>query len=201
MGLSSPMALNAAFLYEVTMFHPKRPCVIWSSVENRLASRNGTSEEVDEVIAKVRCFVTAAIAEMGCEVTSAGRRAPRLEKTYNRRISYGPLSRPANALVQLPLVGVVSSKGISQEQRVDSAPLEKLRQLNPVLQAALGGGFILRVLSTVRSVRPGSDQVRSYLPLPGGQVSHGAHIKRIQQNVLFAIPVSGSTTRAISHFD
>jgi hypothetical protein len=94
------------------------------------------------------------------------------------------LSRPANALVQLPLVGVVSSKGISQEQRVDSAPLEKLRQLNPVLQAALGGGFILRVL-----------------PLPGGQVSHGAHIKRIQQNVLFAIPVSGSTTRAISHFD
>jgi hypothetical protein len=173
------MALNAAFLYEVTMFHPNRPCVIWSSVENRLASRNGTSEEVDEVIAKVRCFVTAAIAEMGCEVTSAGRRAPRLEKTYNRRISYGPLSRPANALVQLPL----------------------LRQLNPVLQAALGGGFILRVLSTVRSVRPGSDQVRSYLPLPGGQVSHGAHIKRIQQNVLFAIPVSGSTTRAISHFD
>lgn len=68
MGLSSPIALNAAFLYEVTMFHPNRPCVIWSSVENRLASRNGASEEVDEVMAKVRCFVTAAMAEMGCAV-------------------------------------------------------------------------------------------------------------------------------------
>jgi hypothetical protein len=66
------MALNAAFLYEVTMFHPKRPCVIWSSVENRLASRNGTSEEVDEVIAKVRCFVTAAIAEMGIDGSVTG---------------------------------------------------------------------------------------------------------------------------------
>lgn len=203
MGLSSPMALNAAFLYEVTMFHPNRPCVIWSSVENRLASRNGASEEVDEVMAKVRCFVTAAMAEMGCAVTSVSHihYNPGLAMTYNRRISHRPLRRPANALIQLPLVRVMSSKGISQEQSVDSAPLEKFRQLNPVFQAALGGGFILGVLSTLGQSSPRRDQLRSYFPLPGGQMSHGTHIKCIQQYVLFAALASGCTTCAISHFD
>jgi hypothetical protein len=37
MGLSSPMALNAAFFQEVTMFQPMRPFVKWSKVENRFA--------------------------------------------------------------------------------------------------------------------------------------------------------------------
>jgi hypothetical protein len=47
------------------MFHPKRPPVRWSRVENRLARRNGGSKEVDAVIANERFFVTAAMAEIG----------------------------------------------------------------------------------------------------------------------------------------
>jgi hypothetical protein len=108
---------------------------------------------------------------MGCVVTSASHKhcSPGLAKTYNRRISHGPLRRPANALVQLPLVCVVSSKGISQEQGVDSAPLEELRQLNPVLEAALRGGFIVWVLCTIQvSQAEEAISSRSYFPLPGG---------------------------------
>ena len=66
MGLSKPMALNADFFQEVTMFQPIRPLVKWSSVEKRFASKNGCSNVVDEVIPKARFFVTAAIAVTGC---------------------------------------------------------------------------------------------------------------------------------------
>jgi hypothetical protein len=59
------MALKAAFLYEVTIFQPNRPPVRWSSVEKRLANKKGGSNEVEEVIAKDRFLVTAAMAEMG----------------------------------------------------------------------------------------------------------------------------------------
>ena len=64
-GLSKPIALKAAFFHEVTMFQPMRPRVKWSRVENRLASRNGGSNEVDAVMPKARFFVTAAIALIG----------------------------------------------------------------------------------------------------------------------------------------
>lgn len=65
MGLSSPIALNAAFFHDVTMFHPTRPPVKWSNVEKRFASRNGGSNDVDDVIPNARFLVTAAMAEMG----------------------------------------------------------------------------------------------------------------------------------------
>lgn len=68
MGVSRPMALKAAFFHEVTMFHPMRPLVRWSSVEKRFARRNGGSKEVDAVIPNARFLVTAAMAEMGCSV-------------------------------------------------------------------------------------------------------------------------------------
>ena len=64
-GLSSPMALKAAFFHDVTMFHPMRPLVKWSRVEKRFASKKGGSKEVDAVMPKARCLVTAAMAEMG----------------------------------------------------------------------------------------------------------------------------------------
>lgn len=65
MGLSMPMALNAAFFQPVTMFQPILPWVKWSSVEKRLASRNGGSNEVEAVMPKARFFVTAAMAVIG----------------------------------------------------------------------------------------------------------------------------------------
>ena len=67
MGLSTPIALKAAFFHEVTMFQAILPSVRWSNVENRLARRNGGSKLVDAVMPKVRFFVTAAIAEIGYE--------------------------------------------------------------------------------------------------------------------------------------
>jgi hypothetical protein len=47
------------------MFQPNRPPVKWSSVLKRLARRKGGSNEVEAVMAKLRRFVTAAMAEMG----------------------------------------------------------------------------------------------------------------------------------------
>lgn len=67
MGLSRPIALNAAFFHEVTMFHPILPFVRWSKVENRFASRKGGSNDVDAVIPKASLLVTAAIALIGCD--------------------------------------------------------------------------------------------------------------------------------------
>jgi len=59
MGESIPMALNAAFFHDVTMFQPIRPLVRWSSVENRLASRNGGSKVVLAVMPNARFLVTS----------------------------------------------------------------------------------------------------------------------------------------------
>ena len=59
------MALKAAFFHEVTIFHPNRPSVRWSRVENRFARRKGGSKDVEAVIANARFLVTAAIAEIG----------------------------------------------------------------------------------------------------------------------------------------
>jgi hypothetical protein len=59
------MALNAAFFQDVTMFQPNRPWVKWSSDENLFARRKGGSKVVDAVMAKLRFFVTAAIAVIG----------------------------------------------------------------------------------------------------------------------------------------
>lgn len=62
-----PMALNADFFHPVTIFQPIRPLVRWSRVEKRLARRKGGSKEVDAVIPNAKFFVTAAIADIGCE--------------------------------------------------------------------------------------------------------------------------------------
>jgi hypothetical protein len=64
-GHSSPMALNAAFFQEVTMFQPIRPLVKRPSVLKRLANRKGGSKDVEAVIPNARLLVTAAIAVIG----------------------------------------------------------------------------------------------------------------------------------------
>lgn len=64
-GASRPIALNALFFQLVTIFHANLPFVKWSKVENLLASSIGGSNEVDDVIPKVRFLVTAAIADKG----------------------------------------------------------------------------------------------------------------------------------------
>ena len=47
---------------ELHTFHPTRPLVRWSRVENRFASRKGGSNDVDAVIPNARFFVTAYIS-------------------------------------------------------------------------------------------------------------------------------------------
>lgn len=83
------MALKAAFFHEVTMFHPMRPLVRWSSVEKRFARRNGGSNEVEAVIPNARFLVTAAMAEMGYSVSI--HLALGIMGAYNCRISDRPL--------------------------------------------------------------------------------------------------------------
>lgn len=74
-----PMALNADFFQEVTIFQPMRPSVIWSRVENRFARTNGDSKDVDTVIPNVRFLVTVAIAVMGYSSSATlGKKMPAL---------------------------------------------------------------------------------------------------------------------------
>lgn len=47
------------------MFQATRPLVRWSSVDKRLARRNGGSKDVDAVTPKVKFLVTAAMADIG----------------------------------------------------------------------------------------------------------------------------------------
>lgn len=108
-GVSMPIALKADFFHEVTMFHPIRPFVRWSRVENRLASKKGGSKEVEAVMPNARFLVTAAMAEMGCRNSQLGRVqyssetppsfATLFASAYNRWISHGPLRRPSDSLV------------------------------------------------------------------------------------------------------
>lgn len=108
------MALKADFFHDVTMFHPTRPLVKWSKVENRLASRNGGSKDVDAVIPKARFLVTAAMAEMGLKGFQHALHLVAMSRTtYNGGICHWPLSRSADAVVQAPLVGIVPSICIS----------------------------------------------------------------------------------------
>jgi hypothetical protein len=95
------MAWNADFLYEVTIFQPIRPLVRWSNVDQRLAIRNGASNEVEAVMPNARFWVTAAIAEIGYN-PSAAVFCLGLINTYNCRISHWPLSCSPHAVVQLP---------------------------------------------------------------------------------------------------
>lgn len=192
------------------MFHPNRPCVIWSSVENRLASRNGASEEVDEVMAKVRCFVTAAMAEMGCAVNvssvlcfRAGQRhtidgsvtghcaARRMHSSsFPWYVSCPPKVSARNR-------ALIPPRSRSFASSIQYSRLRLVADLSLGFCAQLGqSGFQRRR----RRRRRRRNQLHSYFPLAGGQVSHGAHIKCIQQNVFLASPASGSSARAISHF-
>lgn len=122
MGVSSPMALKAAFLYEVTIFQPTRPFVKWSSVEKRFASRKGCSDEVEAVMPKAKFLVTAAIAVMGFpRVSIASIARPRY--TYDGRVRHRPLRCPSNTLIELTFVGIVSSRCVCQEQSIDVSTL------------------------------------------------------------------------------
>jgi hypothetical protein len=60
-------------------------------------------------------------------------------EAYNGRVGDGPLRGTANAVVQLALIGVVATVCVGQEEGVDTASLEELGELYPVLQLALCG--------------------------------------------------------------
>lgn len=63
--MSQLTALAADSFHEVTMFHPNRPPVRWSNVENLFATTYGASYEVEVVIANPRFLVTDAMADIG----------------------------------------------------------------------------------------------------------------------------------------
>lgn len=120
------MALNAAFLYDVTTFQPIRPFVKWSSVEKRFASKKGCSKEVEAVMPKARFLVTAAMALIGfikrCQQQSFWLNLSSAA-TYNTWICDRPLRRPPNTLIYFTLVGVISPSRVRQEQGIDAASL------------------------------------------------------------------------------
>ena len=74
--MQRPTDLNAEALQLVTIFHPKRPPVRWSRVENLFASTAGCSKVVLVVIANPRFLVMAAIAETGTAGSPIGNCAP-----------------------------------------------------------------------------------------------------------------------------
>lgn len=63
MGILTAFAADS--FHEVTIFHPNRPPVKWSKVENLFATMYGASYEVEVVIANPKFLVTEAIAEIG----------------------------------------------------------------------------------------------------------------------------------------
>jgi hypothetical protein len=92
------------------------------------------------VIAKDKFFVTAAMALMGYSKERAMVSKVREVEGYNFKkathdcwISHGPLRRSPNAIVQAPLIGIVSAVRIGQEESIDVTSLEKLRKVNPIL--------------------------------------------------------------------
>lgn len=73
---SKRTALNPEAFHDATTFHPNLPPVRWSSVEKRLASTYGASNEVELVVAKPRFLVTAAMAATGTAEAPIGNCAP-----------------------------------------------------------------------------------------------------------------------------
>lgn len=117
------MALNAAFFQDVTMFHPKRPPVRWSSVENLLARRNGGSKDVEAVMAKERFLVTAAMALIGYQLCECHTPAKVEGFSYDSGIGDWPLRRPPDAVVKTTLVGIIAPISVRQEKRIDTPAL------------------------------------------------------------------------------
>ena len=106
MGILTAFAADS--FHEVTIFHPNRPPVRWSKVENLFATTYGASYEVEVVIANPRFLVTDAIAEIGWYISSATQLDPRNRLlTYNRRVSHGILSAVPNSRFCRPLVCVI----------------------------------------------------------------------------------------------
>lgn len=66
--------------------------------------------------------------------------------THDVWVSHGPLGSPPDTVIEGPLVSVVATIGIRKEQRVDTASLEQLCELDPVVQVSFCCGLVLGVL-------------------------------------------------------
>jgi hypothetical protein len=118
-------AFEADSFHEVTMFHPNLPFVRWSSVENRLARTNGASYDVEEVIAKARFLVTAAMAEIGLRRSqSMFIVLPAVRTSYDSRIAHGKLRSSSYARLCGTFVHIVLSKSVCQKESSNAALLE-----------------------------------------------------------------------------
>jgi hypothetical protein len=99
-----------------------------------LANKNGGSNEVEEVIAKDKFLVTAAIAEIGfdgeCQKIVAHKAST---ETYNRWVRHWPLRGTSNAVIKALLVGIITTICICQEESIDLPTLESLCQIDPIV--------------------------------------------------------------------
>lgn len=105
------------------------------------------------MIPKARFFVTAAIAEIGCLgisfllcVALCRPPGPVRLQTHNGGICHGPLSSSPDAIVERPFVCVIPAISVCKEERIDSSPLQQLREVDPVLQVPLRSRLVFWVL-------------------------------------------------------
>lgn len=90
------------------------PPVTWSSVENRLASRKGGSNVVQEVTPNATLLVTAAIAEMILVRFSNGSPSG-ARSAYHEWIVHWPLSACPDSWSMAASIGIMRTKVIRQE--------------------------------------------------------------------------------------
>lgn len=120
------------------------------------------------MIPNARFLVTAAMVDIGYTELVSPRTlimpGSMSWKTYNSRISHGPLRSSPDTFIQLSFVRIISPIRISQEKRIDPTAFEQFGQLNPVFQVAFRGGFICGILSfslissvVVNSMSDGTD--------------------------------------------
>jgi hypothetical protein len=65
---------------------------------------------VDAVIAKLRCFVTAAMAEMGYSGQSYPAMYHAISWTHDGGIGHGPLRRSSDTVIEASFVSVVRTR-------------------------------------------------------------------------------------------
>ncbi len=119
-----PQVAGGAVECEVTMFHPMRPSVRWSSVVILRANWYGRWYVDDTVTAKPRSLVAAAMALIDSSGSSVGRD----DAVAQRRVG-------------APLVHLERAEGVGDEEGVEATPLQDLGRLDPEAEVAVAMGL------------------------------------------------------------
>jgi len=88
-----------------------------------------------------------------------------------RRIVDGNLRRAADGRVAVAAEHIVDSYDVREKERVEFAPLEDLREVNPGVEIGVTMSLVVRVR-----------------PQPRGLMNHAVHVERVEED---ALAVSG----------